>query len=1193
MAGAPFDGLVISAGIPELEDAVGIIEDLHEAGITHVVFKPGTVKQIRQVLAIAREVDTTVIAHIEGGVAGGHHSWEDLDELLLATYPDLRSVENLVVCVGGGIGTPERGVDYLTGRWALAHGEAAMPVDGVLIGTAAMATKEATTSAAVKQLLVETPGITRAVNGGWVGAGRSAGSVTSGRSQLGADIHEIDNAASRCGALLDEVAGDAEAAARPQGRAGRRHGRHQQALLRRRRRDDLRAVAPPLPRAQRSGLVSSTDGLAGSTSPSARASRSCSTAPSRACTPRPPVRSSVPMTPTPFGTTPSPPIDTLVAAYPEAATCVLHPADVHFFIEVCRRPGKPVNFVPVIDADVRRWWRSDSLWQAHDESYGADQVIVIPGPVAVGGITVVDEPVADLLDRFEAAIVEDLQGHDTLQIAAASRTTVGEGTTLLDAAFDSPDVVWAGRVVPNPLHRLEGTSFALVPDGDDSRRARGAALPGRPAPARRPVRRRERSAAGDLHGGRHRRDGCPAGAHRRRHPARGRDRLGDTAVLHAPWSPDLVADHIGVTSPDAHPPRRRCRRPGGAGRPRRARRSRLAGGLRLHRCGRGSARPGPPRPPHRRGDRASTARPTRWRRAEHRRHPRRRRGHHGRPGHLRRRAHQRRRGARRDPARALHGARPHRLGRAGRPGLARARTPRTSRGPARPVHRHRSAPHGCLRRGQRRPQPAAHRRRRRPPRGLRRPDRARHVALRRRAARCRVGRRHPPPPPDPQLAGPLGRPAAAGRRGGDHRRAHRRASAATPSSRSPAAPTASWRWSPRPSWRLRARRTPSRARASRARAWASRPAPARPPPARSGTAPTSHTREALGFSILAVVRDNPTELWADGELHRHPDGVLFLTQFTQVAMATLAVAQVAEMREAGVFVEDAITCGHSVGEYNALAAVTGILPARGAAGDRVPPRHGDAPPGAPRRRGPEQLPPRGDPSVADRPGRRRRRRLRRRGLRARPASSSRSSTTTCVARSTPSPAPSPASRPWRPRSRSAVRASGGKPAFILVPGIDVPFHSSELHAGVDDFRARLDELLPETIDPSVLIGRYIPNLVPRLFTLDRSYVEEVAEYVDSPAPQARAGGLGDLGGRPGPPRPRPADRAARVAVRQPGALDRDPGPAVRLARARWPGHGAVRRGRRGQRTDAGQPGRADDQAPVVRRGRAEDRELLA
>ncbi len=36
--------------------------------------------------------------------------------------------------------------------------------------------------------------------------------MASGRSRrLGADIHEIDNSASRCGRLLDEVAGDAEA----------------------------------------------------------------------------------------------------------------------------------------------------------------------------------------------------------------------------------------------------------------------------------------------------------------------------------------------------------------------------------------------------------------------------------------------------------------------------------------------------------------------------------------------------------------------------------------------------------------------------------------------------------------------------------------------------------------------------------------------------------------------------------------------------------------------------------------------------------------------------------------------------------------------------------------------------------------------------------------------------------------------
>ncbi len=84
------------------------------------------------------------------------------------------------------------------------------------------------------------------------------------------------------------------------------------------------------------------------------------------------------------------------------------------------------------------------------------------------------------------------------------------------------------------------------------------------------------------------------------------------------------------------------------------------------------------------------------------------------------------------------------------------------------------------------------------------------------------------------------------------------------------------------------------------------------------------TRDTLGFSVLHVVRDNPTSLIASGVHYHHPDGVLFLTQFTQVAMATVAAAQVAEMREQGAFVEDAIACGHSVGEYTALACVSAV-----------------------------------------------------------------------------------------------------------------------------------------------------------------------------------------------------------------------------------------------------------------------------
>ena len=81
---------------------------------------PGTVEQIKSVIKIAAEVPTKdVIVHIEGGRAGGHHSWEDLDDLLLTTYGELRKHRNITVCVGGGIGTPERAAEYLSGTAGL------------------------------------------------------------------------------------------------------------------------------------------------------------------------------------------------------------------------------------------------------------------------------------------------------------------------------------------------------------------------------------------------------------------------------------------------------------------------------------------------------------------------------------------------------------------------------------------------------------------------------------------------------------------------------------------------------------------------------------------------------------------------------------------------------------------------------------------------------------------------------------------------------------------------------------------------------------------------------------------------------------------------------------------------------------------------------------------------------------------
>ena len=421
-SGAPIDGVVVSAGIPDLEDAVELIDELNTVGLSHVVFKPGTVGQIKSVINIATEVPgKDVIVHIEGGRAGGHHSWEDLDDLLLATYADLRKLSNITICVGGGIGTPERAAEYLSGAWAKAYGFPEMPVDGILVGTAAMATLEATTSPAVKQMLVETSGTDH-----WISAGKANGGMASSRSQLGADIHEIDNTASRCGRLLDEVAGDADAVAA--------------------RRDELIAAMADTAKPYFGDIGDMTylqwlkryvelaigdgDSTADTATPGSpwiadtwrdRFADMLKRAEAR-LHPQDSGPIETLFTDSPEGQAlldnPQNAIDLLLDRYPDAETLKLHPADVPFFITLCKTMGKPVNFVPVIDKDVRRWWRSDSLWQAHDARYTADQVCIIPGTQAVAGITRVDEPVGELLDRFEQASIDEL-------LAAGAEPTAG------------------------------------------------------------------------------------------------------------------------------------------------------------------------------------------------------------------------------------------------------------------------------------------------------------------------------------------------------------------------------------------------------------------------------------------------------------------------------------------------------------------------------------------------------------------------------------------------------------------------------------------------------------------------------------------------------------------------------------------------------------------------------------------------
>ena len=254
------------------------------------------------------------------------------------------------------------------------------------------------------------------------------------------------------------------------------------------------------------------------------------------------------------------------------------------------------------------------------------------------------------------------------------------------------------------------------------------------------------------------------------------------------------------------------------------------------------------------------------------------------------------------------------------------------------------------------------------------------------------------------------------------------------------------------------------------------------------------TRDTLGFSVLHVVRDNPTSLIASGVHYHHPDGVLFLTQFTQVAMATVAAAQVAEMREQGAFVEGAIACGHSVGEYTALACVSGVYELeallevvfhRGSKMHDIVPRDHL---GRSNYRLAAIRPSQIDLDDAD--------------VKAFVADIA-ASTGEFLEIVNFNLRGSQYAIAGTVRGLEALEEeverrreiTGGKRSFILVPGIDVPFHSSVLRVGVADFRRSLERVMPRDKDPDLIIGKYIPNLVPRPFTLDRDFIQEIRDLV--------------------------------------------------------------------------------------------------
>ena len=470
-SGAPIDGVVVSAGIPELDEAVELIKNLQADGLPYVSFKPGTVDQIRQVVRIAKAVaPTTIMIQVEGGEAGGHHSWEALDDLLAATYAEVRACDNLVLVAGGGIGTPERAADYISGQWAHAYGLPDMPVDGVLIGTAAMTAKEAHTSPEVKQLLVKTPGIPADAKSDdvfapqaahWVPSGKSVGGMSSGLSHLHADIYELENDSAECGRLLvcvmkhpeeldsrrKEIIEALNKTAKPYFGdlasmtylewaqrfaelafpwADPTYADRFQHLLQR-----IEARVNDTDSGEFTSKLFTADGVSAEEAAAADL-----------------------LTHDDILADPAPALEKLALAYPQTAELKVVPADVAWFPVLVREYPKPMPFVPVIDNDLLRWWGQDQLWQSEDQRYSADSVRAIPGPISVAGITTIDEPIADILGRFETAAIKRVQ--DEQQAADAAENddfaALGEATSAEDFIRKSPNISWVGHITDNPAY---------------------------------------------------------------------------------------------------------------------------------------------------------------------------------------------------------------------------------------------------------------------------------------------------------------------------------------------------------------------------------------------------------------------------------------------------------------------------------------------------------------------------------------------------------------------------------------------------------------------------------------------------------------------------------------------------------------------------------------------------------------------
>ncbi|KAF2665752.1 putative fatty acid synthase subunit beta [Microthyrium microscopicum] len=426
--GIPIVNMTIGAGVPSLEVANEYIETL---GLKRMAFKPGSLDAIQAVVNIARANPTfPVVLQWTGGRGGGHHSFEDFHQPILTMYSRIRKCPNLVLVAGSGFGGAEDTYPYLTGAWSAKYGYPPMPFDGCLFGSRMMVAKEAWTSPAAKQAIVDAPGVEDVE---WERTyTEPTGGVLTVLSEMGEPIHKLATRGVRFWAEMDQKifkldkakrvpelkknrdyiikhlnedfqkpwfgknsSGPCDLEEMTYGEIVRRcvelmYIKHQSRWV-----DvSLRAFTVTIFRRVEERFATSSGAK------------------------------SVVQNPNDLND-PFPIIDKLLAAYPEAEKQLISAQDVQFFLQCCMNPlQKPVTFVPCFDDNFDFYFKKDSLWQSEDVEAVMDQdvqrVCILQGPMAAKYSTKVDEPIKDILDGIHEGhikmLLKDLYNNDESKI---------------------------------------------------------------------------------------------------------------------------------------------------------------------------------------------------------------------------------------------------------------------------------------------------------------------------------------------------------------------------------------------------------------------------------------------------------------------------------------------------------------------------------------------------------------------------------------------------------------------------------------------------------------------------------------------------------------------------------------------------------------------------------------------------------